>query len=44
MTFSNILLTGLEYIYLIISVFACRQKYLAIKGNTWTEEKLAGME
>jgi hypothetical protein len=44
MTFSSILLTGHEYIYLIISVFASRQKYLAIKGNMWTEEKLAGME
>jgi hypothetical protein len=44
MVFSSILLTGHEYVYLIISVFASRQNYLTIMGNTWTEEKLAGME
>jgi len=33
MTFSSILLTGHEYVYVIISVFASRQKYLAVKGN-----------
>jgi len=44
MTFSSILLTGHGYIYLIISVFESRRNYLTVKGNTWTEEKLAGME
>jgi len=37
MTFSSILLTGHGYVYVIISVFASRQNYLTIKGNTWAE-------